>query len=259
VPVALVDSVNLGQRMPDPWKGRKSTGIGKRPVAGPIEVRAPGPKTLGLGSGLVGDFIGDGKHHGGDSQAVYAFQREDLDYWQQRLGRELPNGHFGENLTTIGLEVNEALLGERWQIGDQVILQVATPRIPCATFRGWMGEVGWAKTFTTVGRAAAYLRVVTPGFIRAKDPIEVIHRPAHDITVVMAFRATTTDRDLLPRLLEAGDDLDPDLHESALHKSLIALDPEPVSSAMSRDYSQAGVGAPGHGRGRLPAHRTKRP
>ena len=116
--MAFVDSVNIGQPKPDPWKGHKSTGIGKRPVEGPVEIRAPGPKTLGLGSGLVGDFIGDGKHHGGDSQAVYAFQREDLDYWEERLGRELPNGHFGENLTTIGLEVNEARLGERWRVGD---------------------------------------------------------------------------------------------------------------------------------------------
>lgn len=237
VPVAFVDSVNLGRRMPDPWKGRKSTGIGKRPIDGPVEVRAPGPKTFGLGSGLVGDFIGDGKHHGGDSQAVYAFQREDLDYWQQRLGRELPNGHFGENLTTIGLEVNEARLGERWQIGAQVILQVATPRIPCATFRGWMAEVGWAKTFTTVGRAGAYLRVVSPGLICAKDPIEVIHRPAHDVTVAMAFRATTTDRELLPRLLEAGDDLDPELRESALRKSLIALDPETEGEPFDRSWA----------------------
>ena len=227
-PVPFVDSVNLGQPKPDPWKGHKSTGIGKRPVDGSVEVRAPGPKRGGLGSGLVGDFIGDGKHHGGDSQAVYAFQREDLDYWQERLGRELPNGHFGENLTTIGLEVNEARLGERWRVGDQVVLRVATPRIPCATFRGWMGEVGWAKTFTAVGRAGAYLSVVTPGFISAKDPIEVIHRPAHDVTVAMAFRATTTERDLLPRLLEAGDDLDPELRQSALTKSMIMLDPEPT-------------------------------
>ncbi len=225
--MAFVDSVNIGQPKPDPWKGHKSTGIGKRPVEGPVEVRAPGPKTLGLGSGLVGDFIGDGKHHGGDSQAVYAFQREDLDYWEERLGRELPNGHFGENLTTIGLEVNDARLGERWRVGEQVVLQVATPRIPCVTFRGWMGIVGWAKTFTAVGRAGAYLRVVTPGFISAKDPIEVIHRPAHDITVAMAFRATTTERDLLPRLLEAGDDLAPELRQSALNRSMITLDPDP--------------------------------
>ena len=223
VRVPFVDSVNLGHHEPNPWKNHKRTGIDKKPASGPVEVRAPGPKTSGLGSGLVGDFIGDGKHHGGDSQAVYAFQREDLDRWSERLGRPLPNGYFGENLTTVGLETNEARLGERWRVGE-VVLQVTTPRIPCATFRGHLGEKGWAKMFTATGRPGAYLSVVVPGFIAAGDPVEVIHRPAHDITVAMAFRATTLERSLLPRLLEAGDDLDPELREAADRGVLVTLD-----------------------------------
>jgi MOSC domain-containing protein YiiM len=211
--VPILESVNLGRPRPNPYKERP-TGIGKEPAAGAVEVRAPGPKTLGLGSGLVGDFIGDIQHHGGDGQAVYAFQREDLDAWQVRLGRELPNGFFGENLTTRDLEVNDARLGERWQVGPEVVLQVTTPRIPCSTFRGWVGEQGWLKMFTEVGRPGAYLAVVTSGRISRGDKIEVIHRPDHEITVTMAFRALTTDPELLPRLLEAGDALDPELRES---------------------------------------------
>ena len=222
--VARLDSVNLGHPKPNPHKDTGWTGIGKQPIEGPVEVRAPGPKMSGLGSGLVGDFIGDGKHHGGDGQAVYAFQREDLDDWERRLGRQIPNGYFGENLTTVGLEVNEARLGERWRVGGEVVLQVTAPRIPCSTFRGWMGEKGWARTFTAGGRPGAYLSVITPGTIRAGDSIEVVHRPDHDVTISLAFRATTTERALLPRLLEAGDDLDPSLRQAALSQQLFALD-----------------------------------
>jgi MOSC domain-containing protein YiiM len=222
--VARLDTVNLGQPRPNPHKEVGRTGIGKQPTEGPVEVRAPGPKETGLGSGLVGDFIGDGKHHGGDGQAVYAFQREDLDEWERRLGRELPNGFFGENLTTVGLEVNDARLGEHWRVGRDVVLQVTTPRIPCSTFRGWIGEKGWARIFTAAGRPGSYLSVVTPGTIRAGDPIEVVHRPDHHVTISMAFRATTTDRALLPRLLEAGDDLDPALRRAATSSSLVTLD-----------------------------------
>ena len=222
--MARLDSVNLGHPRPNPHKDTGWTGIGKQPTLEPVEVRAPGPKTTGLGSGLVGDFIGDGKHHGGDEQAVYAFQREDLDAWEHQLGRELPNGFFGENLTTVGLEVNQARLGERWRVGSEVVLQVTSPRIPCSTFRGWMGEKGWAKIFTAAGRPGAYLSVLAPGTIRAGDPIEVVHSPDHDVTIAMAFRATTTERALLPRLLEAGDDLDPGLRRAALSWSLVALD-----------------------------------
>lgn len=217
-------SVNVGRPAPNPHKNTRSTGIGKRPAAGPVEVRAPGPKHGGLGSGLVGDFIGDGKHHGGDVQAVYAFQREDLDVWQERLGRALPDGWFGENLTTLDLDVNAARVGEVWRIGDTVELKVTSPRIPCATFRGWMGEKGWAKMFTAEGRSGTYLSVVTPGLIRTGDAVEVVYRPDHDVTASLVFRAITTGRELLPQLLAAGDDLEPEIAALARERRQVVLD-----------------------------------
>jgi MOSC domain-containing protein YiiM len=204
----LVQSVNVGAAAPNPYKQVRSTGIGKQPVQAPVTVRDPGPKRTGLGSGLVGDFIGDVVNHGGSDQAVYAFGREDLDDWQTRLARPLPNGFFGENLTTSGLDVNGARVGEQWSIGDTVVLQVTSPRIPCATFRGWVGEVGWLKTFTALARPGAYLRVVTPGAVRAGDRIEVRHRPAHGVTIALMFRAFTTEPELAGELLAAGADLD---------------------------------------------------
>lgn len=213
----LLDSVNVGRPVPNPYKQTRATGITKVARTEPVQVRAPGPKTSGLGSGLVGDYVGDSKHHGGDDQALYAYAREDLDDWQQQLGRDLANGFFGENLTTRGLEVNTALLGERWRIGSEVVVQVTCPRIPCSTFRGQLGERGWLRRFTLAGRPGAYLRIVTPGSIGAGDAIEVVHRPEHDVTVALCFRALMTQPDLLPRLLAAGDDLMTDLRESALH------------------------------------------
>ena len=222
--MARLDSVNIGRRRPNPYKDTGSTGIGKQPTLEPVHVRAPGPKTTGLGSGLVGDFIGDGKHHGGNDQAVYAFQREDLDDWERRLRRELPNGFFGENLTTLDLEINQARIGERWRVGEKVVLQVTAPRIPCATFRGWMGEKGWAKIFTAAGRPGAYLSVITPGTIRAGDPIEVIQRPDHDVSIGLVFRATTTERSLLPRLLAAEAYLDQDTIDMVRRREVFLLD-----------------------------------
>ena len=212
--MAVLDSVNLGRPRANPDKKGKATGIGKRPIDDAVEVRAPGSKADGLGSGLIGDFIGDRKHHGGDGQAVYAYAREDLDGWQRELGRELPNGSFGENLTTRGLNVTDARLGEQWRIGSDVVLQVTTPRIPCATFRGFLGVPGWLKIFTAAGHPGAYLRVVQPGSITSGHPIEIIHRPAHQVTIGLSFRALTTEPDLMPRLLEAGNDLDPDLRHN---------------------------------------------
>lgn len=214
--VAILDSVNLGEPVPNPYKDTRATGIEKRPRPGPVEVRPPGPKGSGLGSGLVGDFIGDIQHHGGDDQALYAFPREELDGWEQRLGRALPNGFFGENLTTRQLDVNAARLGERWRIGDVVEVQVTSPRTPCSTFRGWVGERGWLKTFAAEAKPGAYLKVLTPGTIQAGDEITVVHRPRHDVSVSLSFRALVGEPDLLPRLLAAGDDLPDEMRESAL-------------------------------------------
>lgn len=186
------------------------TGIDKRPVDKPVRVAAPGPKGVGAG-GLAGDAVCHTRHHGGDDQAVYAMAREDLDEWERELGRPLTNGCFGENLTTSGLDVSGALIGERWRIGREVLLEITSPRIPCRTFQGHLDERGWMKRFTRRAAPGAYLRVLEPGEIRAGDPVEIVHRPAHEVTVALTFRAATTERTLLPRLLEAGAALHPEL------------------------------------------------
>ncbi|MET7331502.1 MOSC domain-containing protein [Nonomuraea sp. NPDC005650] len=210
-------SVNIGRPRPNPWKGVSTTGIDKRPVDGPVAVKAPGPKGTGE-VGLAGDRVHDVKHHGGVHQAVYAYAREDLDTWQAELGRPLANGVFGENLTSLGLDVNGALIGERWRIGPEVVLEVSCPRIPCATFQGWLERDGWIKRFTQAARPGAYLRVIEPGDIRAGDPVQIVHRPEHDVTVALVFRAMTLEPELLPRLLVA-EALPPEDKESIRRRS----------------------------------------
>nr|WP_205709292.1 MOSC domain-containing protein [Kineococcus siccus] len=190
-------SVNVGARRPVAAKSGTS-GIDKRPVAGPVAVRAPGPKGTG-GSGLVGDHISDTANHGGDHQAVYAYAREDLDAWETELGRNLPNGTFGENLTTAGLAVNGAVIGETWAVGD-VVLQVSCPRIPCVTFAVWLGERRWLPRFTRARVPGAYLRVLVPGTLQAGAEVRVLDVPAHGVTVATAFAAFTTEPELLPLL-----------------------------------------------------------
>ncbi|MET8244760.1 MOSC domain-containing protein [Streptomyces sp. NPDC005202] len=218
-------SVNLGRPQAVPYTDQPEglTGIDKRPADGPVRVAAPGPKGVGA-SGLAGDAVCDTRHHGGDDQAVYAVAREDLDDWERELGRTLANGAFGENLTTEGLDISGARIGERWRIGSTVVLEVTCGRIPCRTFQGHLGEKGWVKRFTQKGAPGAYLRVIEPGEIQAGDPIEIVHRPDHDVTVALEFRAGTTDRSLLPRLLAAG---------TALH---------PESLAAARKYAETYAG-----------------
>jgi MOSC domain-containing protein YiiM len=167
-------------------------------------VRSPGPMRGGLGSGLVGDTIGNQKLHGGDDQAVYVYAREDLDEWEALLARPLGNGMFGENLTTSGVDVTDALIGERWRIGsDGPLLEVSAPRTPCRTFSAFLELGNWMKTFTKAAKPGAYLRVISPGAVRAGDCISIEHRPDHDVTIGLVFRARMSEPDLLPQLMEA--------------------------------------------------------
>lgn len=211
--LARVASVNIGPARPIASKSGAS-GIDKRPVTGPVAVRAPGPKGVG-GSGLAGDAIVDMANHGGTDQAVYAYAREDLDWWEPLVGRPLPSGCFGENLTTEHLDVNGALVGERWQVGDELLLEVTSPRVPCGTFAVWLDDHGWVKTFRRAARPGAYLRVLVPGSVAAGDSVHVVRRPAHDVTVALMFRALTTEPELMPRLAAAGDAI----HEELRQKS----------------------------------------
>jgi MOSC domain-containing protein YiiM len=198
-----------------------TTGIDKRPVVGAVEVRAPGPMKGGLGSGLVGDVIGNPKFHGGDDQAVYAYAREDLDVWQERLERELTNGLFGENMTTDGVDVTGAVIGERWRIGSGgLLLEVTRPRIPCKTFEVRLGISGWIKTFTHGGTPGAYFRVLEPGPLCGGDAVEVVDRPDHGVTIGTVFRAMTVERDLLPSLL-AADALPEDIKRQARKRAKV--------------------------------------
>ncbi len=195
-------SVNVGHPRLNPWKEMKLTGIDKRPVDGPVMVTPARAKGLGM-VGLAGDRVYDVRNHGGPDQAVYAYAREDLDFWEAELDQPLGNGVFGENLTTEGVDVNGALIGERWRIGPDVILEVSCPRIPCGTFQGWLAQAGWIKRFTRAARPGAYLRVIEPGEIRAYDSVEIVHRPEHDASIAVVFRAVTLEPGLLPLLLGA--------------------------------------------------------
>ncbi len=182
-------SVNTGTITDVAWGRVRRSAIDKRPVEGPVRVGE---------TGLVGDEIADLDFHGGIDQAVYAYAREDLDAWEVELQRDLANGQFGENLTTRGLDVQHARLGDRWRIGS-TLLEVCDVRIPCSVFAGFLGEKRWVRRFAEKGVPGAYLRVIEEGELARGDTIAIERARDHDLTVEMAFRARTAEPDLLQR------------------------------------------------------------
>lgn len=197
-----VRSTNLARPKPEPGGKGYRTGIDKRPV-GRVEIAAPGP-SYGDGSGVVGDHVGDVQHHGGAQKAVYAYAREELDRWQDELQRGLPDGWFGENLTTEGIDLEALLLNQRLRVGEEVMLEVSVPRTPCTTFAGHMGERAWVRRFAERGRCGTYLRVAVGGTVAPGNAVEVLEPPAHDVDMRTAFAAAMGDDDAARRVVAAG-------------------------------------------------------
>lgn len=190
--VGRVLSVNVGTVREFEYSGRSAkSAIWKSPTAGRIAAR---------GVNLDGDDQADRKAHGGPNKAVYAYAVEDARWWQQEIGRSFVYGEFGENLTTEGLEVNDALVGERWEIGTTV-LEASEPRIPCWRLAVRMNEPPFPRRFAKAMRPGAYLRIVVEGSVGAGDQIRVVERPGHDLTIRNVSRIYTRDRDEVERLL----------------------------------------------------------
>jgi len=167
------------------WTGSEGrTGIDKRSVAGPVEFK---------NNGVAGDRVIDTNVHGGYDQAVYAYATEDARWWEKEIGEEISAGRFGENLTTEGIDVNAALVGEKWKIGS-VILEVSQPRIPCRVFAGFWKRATLIKDFTQAGRPGAYLRIIQEGTAQAGDAIEVIFKPDHSVSISDLFSAKSGER-----------------------------------------------------------------
>ena len=186
VNVGGVRTVDLGDRT-------ITTAIWKSPVEGRIAV---------AGVNVSGDDQADRSVHGGEHKAVYAYAWEDTLWWQEELGRELVPGNFGENLTLGGVDIAEAVVGERWRVGS-ALLEVSEPRFPCFKLGLRLGDPAFLKRFAAARRTGTYLRIVEEGGVGAGDAIEQAARPDHGVTIGLFAEAYLGDHSLAARLLDA--------------------------------------------------------
>src|SRR3954451_5865969 len=192
--MARLLSVNVGR--PREISARRGqpllSAIFKAPVEGRVRVE---------GINLAGDDQADRSVHGGPEKAVYAYAREDIDWWENIHG-DLPNGVFGENLTTQGLDVSVAVLGERWRIGTAV-LEVCQPRLPCSKLGIRFKDLRMVKAFARASRPGGYLRIIEEGEVGGGDEVTVLARPDHGITLAMCSDAVLKDPSLAATVLRA--------------------------------------------------------
>lgn len=140
--------------------GEKSvtTGIFKKTRQGPVLLNE---------LGLAGDTIVNKNVHGGVDQAVYIYTATDYAWWEEKLGRKLEPGMFGENLTITDYHAGDLRIGDRLLIGGDVLLEISAPRVPCVQFATKMGDSAFGKKFVAAQRPGAYARVIKPGKLEA--------------------------------------------------------------------------------------------
>ncbi|MGV3491601.1 MAG: MOSC domain-containing protein [Devosia sp.] len=188
-----ITAVSIGKAEHIPGFG-PLTGINKRPIAGSIAIGH---------LGLTDDAILDRKNHGGPDQAVYLYGEPDYAHFAAELGRDLPPGLFGENLTVANLESAKINIGDRFAFGD-VLLEASAPRNPCNTFAVRMGEPMWVKRFFAAKRPGVYARVLKPG--RVEAGMAVTHTPFIGTKIAVTelmFDYKKPSRDRMRWLLEA--------------------------------------------------------
>lgn len=191
-PIVRTVAVGRPREVPGPREGETtSTAIWKERVDGPVGV---GPENLD------GDEQADRVNHGGPEKSVYAYGEEDLAWWRCELGA-LDDQVFGQNLTTAGYDLRDAVVGERWRIGTAE-LEVVQPRTPCFKLGMRAGDREMPRRFTAAVRPGVYLRVVGTGTLAAGDTITVSQRPDHGVTVAEVFRIVHHERERAARLLD---------------------------------------------------------
>jgi MOSC domain-containing protein YiiM len=194
--IGRVVSVNVGQPREVCWHDRTvTTSIWKHPVAGRQRV---------AGINIVGDDQADRRVHGGPTKAIYAYAVADYQWWQNQLDEPLEPGTFGDNLTIAGIDPAGAVIGERWSVGTAT-LRVTEPRIPCFKLGLRMGDAAFVDRFAEAARPGTYLAIETEGDIGAADPIELLYRPDHGVTIGTVERAYHGHPELLPLLSHLED------------------------------------------------------
>jgi MOSC domain-containing protein YiiM len=181
-----VISVNVGQPRKVLVDGEiEETGIYKAPVRGRVAVRR---------LNIDGDRQADLTVHGGVDKAVYGYPVEHYEYWQEQFPEmNLPWGMFGENLSLTGLFEDDVHIGDQFQVGS-ARLMVTQPRIPCYKLGIKFEREDIIKRFLVSGRTGFYFAVLEEGEVAADDPISLLHRDEHEVTIADIVRLYREDK-----------------------------------------------------------------
>ncbi|MDG5786086.1 MOSC domain-containing protein [Evansella sp. AB-P1] len=170
---ANIISVNIG-------KPKELKGLGSS-ITTSIEKQVVDHEIFLSKLSLQGDEQADKINHGGVDKAVCVYPYEHYTFWEKELGRTLPLGAFGENLTIKGFLENDVHIGDVFQWGSAVV-QVSQPRIPCHKLAKRYEVENMPQLVSETGYTGFYLRVLKEGTVSVDTPLRFIKRST-DISI----------------------------------------------------------------------------
>ncbi len=162
----------------------KRSAIGKQPALGPVRIGR---------LGLDGDVQVNKKYHGGPEMAVHLYPLAHHAFWRDRIGDHPlldDPGAFGSNIAIDGIDETQVRIGEQFWLGE-ALLEVAQPRMPCATIERRFEHKGMVAAIFETGRCGWHHRVLDEGDAMAGDPLEAVPGTGTAHTVRDVFMAIT--------------------------------------------------------------------
>ncbi|MDP9114217.1 MAG: MOSC domain-containing protein [Acidobacteriota bacterium] len=118
--------------------------------------------------------------HGGPQQALLLITAEGIAELALQ-GFPLTHGSLGENLTTSGIARREWRIGQRWEVGPEVLIEITKRRAPCQTLNVYGPGIQAAiydglaaagnPSSPKWGLSGFYASVIRPGIIHPGDEI----------------------------------------------------------------------------------------
>lgn len=175
----IVKSVNLGKAKIVSWRGKQvKTGIYKYPVDEPIE--------LGI-EDVVSDAVVDRKYHGGPEKACYLYSADHYPYWKSLYPKlEWNYGMFGENITIEGLNEDDLIIGDVYQLGEAKV-QITQPREPCYKLGIRFGTQKVVKQFLNKSFCGSYIQILKTGVVKPGDTMQLLEANGGQLSIAKLY------------------------------------------------------------------------
>lgn len=182
---AQIVSINVGKPQPLLYEGGEvQSGIVKQETSGPLYLTK---------LNFEGDGQADLKYHGGPDKAVCVYSWEHYPYWVEKMNRQLGHAAFGENLTVAGMLEPDVCIGDIYQLGEAVV-QVTQPRQPCHKLAKLYHLKELPVWVQDSGYTGFYFRVLEEGLVTKEEPIRLLERNRHEISVQFANQIMHHDK-----------------------------------------------------------------